>query len=78
MAPEDEMLYNSVQKIKELEATIKAKDQEIKAARAKKNHVKPSTTSSPIAKNDGDDYAVPLSALEDTPRSTDLHGRFVR
>ena len=42
-------------------------------SRAKKNHVKPSTTSSPIAKNDGDDYAVPLSALEDTPRSTDLH-----
>ena len=33
MAPEDEMLYNSVQKIKELEATIKAKDQEIKAVR---------------------------------------------
>ena len=33
MAPEDEMLYNSVQKIKELEATIQAKDQEIKAVR---------------------------------------------
>ena len=27
------MLYNSVQKIKELEATIQAKDQEIKAVR---------------------------------------------
>ena len=33
MAPEDEMLYNSVQKIKELEAIIKAKDNEIKRVR---------------------------------------------
>ena len=41
---------------------------ENKKSRAKKNHVKPSTTSSPIAKNDGEDYAIPLSALEDTPR----------
>ena len=33
MAPEDEMLYNSVQKIKELEEIIKAKDKEIKDVR---------------------------------------------